>query len=35
MPELLLDEPGLASCYAAAAQRISMSGERAGLVHRL
>jgi hypothetical protein len=29
--ELLLDEPGLASCYAAAAQGISVSGERAGL----
>ena len=30
-PELLLDEPGLASCYAAAAQGISVSGDRAGL----
>jgi hypothetical protein len=30
-PELVLDEPGLASCYAAAAQGISVSGERAGL----
>jgi hypothetical protein len=27
----LLDEPGLASCYAAAAGGISVSGERAGL----
>jgi hypothetical protein len=31
VPELLSDEPGLASCYAAAAQGISVSGERAGL----
>jgi hypothetical protein len=31
VPELLLDEPGLASCYAAAAQGVSVSGERAGL----
>jgi len=30
-PELALDEPGLASCYAAAARGISVSGERAGL----
>jgi Putative transposase len=30
-PELLLDEPGLAACYAAAAQGISVSGDRAGL----
>ena len=30
-PELLLDEPGLAACYAAAAQGIGVSGERAGL----
>jgi hypothetical protein len=30
-PELLLDEPGLASCYQVAAQGISVSGERAGL----
>lgn len=30
-PELLLDEPGLASCYAAAARGISVSGERTGL----
>jgi hypothetical protein len=30
MPGLLFDEPGLASCYAAAAQGISVSGERAG-----
>jgi hypothetical protein len=30
-PALLLAEPGLASCYAAAAQGISISGERAGL----
>jgi hypothetical protein len=29
-PELALDEPGLAACYAAAAQGISVSGERAG-----
>jgi hypothetical protein len=29
-PELLLDEPGLASCYAAAAQGIGVVGERAG-----
>ncbi len=31
VPELVLDEPGLASCYAAAAQGISVGGERAGL----
>ncbi len=30
-PELTLDEPGLAACYAAAAQGISVSGDRAGL----
>ena len=30
-PELLLDEPGLAACYAAAAQGVGVSGERAGL----
>ena len=30
VPELCSDEPGLASCYAAAAQGISVSGERAG-----
>jgi hypothetical protein len=30
-PALLFDEPGLASCYAAAAQGISVSGERAGM----
>jgi len=30
-PELSFDEPRLASCYAAAAQGISVSGERAGL----
>lgn len=30
-PVLELDEPGLASCYAAAAGGISVSGERAGL----
>jgi hypothetical protein len=30
VPELLSDEPSLASCYAAAAQGISVSGERAG-----
>jgi len=29
--ELSFDEPGLASCYAAAAHGISVSGERAGL----
>jgi hypothetical protein len=29
-PELALDEPGLAACYAAAAQGISVSGDRAG-----
>jgi len=29
-PELALDEPGLAACYAAAAQGVSVSGERAG-----
>jgi hypothetical protein len=29
-PKLLLDEPGLASCYAAAAQGLGVSGERAG-----
>lgn len=29
--ELTLDEPGLAACYAAAAQGISVSGDRAGL----
>ena len=31
MPELLLDEPRLASCYVVAAQGISASGEGAGL----
>lgn len=31
VPELVLDEPGLASCYAAAAHGVSVSGERAGL----
>jgi hypothetical protein len=30
-PQLLLDEPGLAACYAAAALGIGVSGERAGL----
>jgi hypothetical protein len=30
VPELLFDEPGLAACYAAAAQGIGVSGERAG-----
>jgi hypothetical protein len=30
-PELTLDEPGLAACYAAAAQGISVSGDGAGL----
>jgi hypothetical protein len=30
-PELVLDEPGLASCYTVAARGISVSGERAGL----
>ena len=30
-PELTLDEPGLAACYAAAAQGISVIGDRAGL----
>ena len=29
-PDLVLDEPGLAACYAAAAQGIGVSGERAG-----
>ena len=29
-PELALDEPGLAACYAAAARGVSVSGERAG-----
>ncbi|GMV13973.1 MAG: hypothetical protein AMXMBFR56_21970 [Polyangiaceae bacterium] len=29
-PELALDEPGLAACYAAAAQGVSVSGEHAG-----
>ncbi|MBE7481597.1 MAG: transposase [Polyangiaceae bacterium] len=29
-PELALDEPGLAACYAAAAQGLSVSGDRAG-----
>lgn len=29
-PELALDEPGLAACYAAAAQGVSVSGDRAG-----
>src|SRR5690606_41688797 len=29
-PELLLDEPGLAACYSAAAQGLSVSAERAG-----
>ncbi len=29
-PELCLDEPGLAACYAAAAQGVSVSGDRAG-----
>ena len=29
-PELCLDEPGLAACYAAAARGVSVSGERAG-----
>ncbi len=29
-PELSLDEPGLAACYAAAAQGVSVTGERAG-----
>jgi hypothetical protein len=29
--ELTRDEPGLAACYAAAAQGVSVSGERAGL----
>lgn len=27
----MLDQPGLAACYAAAAQGIGVSGERAGL----
>jgi hypothetical protein len=30
LPELFADEPGLASCYAAAAEGLSVSGERAG-----
>ncbi|MBK7585056.1 MAG: transposase [Myxococcales bacterium] len=30
LPELCFDEPGLAACYAAAAQGIGVSGERAG-----
>jgi hypothetical protein len=30
VPELVFDEPGLASCYAAATQGISVSGEPAG-----
>jgi hypothetical protein len=29
-PELALDEPGLAACYAAAAQGVSVTGDRAG-----
>jgi len=29
-PSLVLDEPGLAACYAAAAQGISVTGDRAG-----
>lgn len=29
-PALCLDEPGLAACYAAAAQGIALTGERAG-----
>lgn len=29
-PELCLDEPGLAACYAAAAQGVSVTGDRAG-----
>src|SRR5688572_5425812 len=29
-PALCLDEPGLAACYAAAAQGVAVSGERAG-----
>lgn len=31
LPELLLEEPGLACCDAAAARGLSVSGERAGL----
>src|SRR5690606_28914011 len=30
VPALVLDEPGLAACYAAAARGIGVSGERAG-----
>jgi hypothetical protein len=30
-PELTLDEPGLAACYAADALGMSVSGDRAGL----
>ncbi|MBK7583385.1 MAG: transposase [Myxococcales bacterium] len=30
LPELCFDEPGLAACYAAAAQGIGVSGDRAG-----
>ncbi|MBX3126316.1 MAG: transposase [Polyangiaceae bacterium] len=29
-PELVFDEPGLAACYAAAAQGVAVSGDRAG-----
>ena len=30
-PDLVLDQPGLAACYAAAARGVGVSGERAGL----